>query len=130
MIRDSPAFTAQPVGFEPVQISQSAIRNGAVNGLALWRPVPPRGFVALGLVATVINNKPQTEVNSQTEETHPPPNADCVRCVRSELVCAAEGLRGRACAGIGDAPAWIADNCARTVVESVRLFIFPCGQFQ
>ena len=129
MIRDSPAFTVQPVGFEPVQISQSAIRNGAVNGLALWRPVPPRGFVALGLVATVINNKPQTEVNSQTE-THPPPNADCVRCVRSELVCAAEGLRGRACAGLGDAPAWIADNCASTVVESVSLFIFPGGQLE
>ena len=84
MIRDSPAFTAQPVGFEPVRIPQSAIRNGAVNGLALWRPVPPRGFVALGLVASVININSQTEVNSQTE-THPPPNADCVRCVRSEL---------------------------------------------
>ena len=126
MIRDSPAFTAQPVGFEPVRIPQSAIRNGAVNGLALWRPVPPRGFVALGLVATVINS--QTEVNSQTDPS--PPNADCVRCVRSELVCAAEGLRGRACAGIGDAPAWIADNCARTVVESVSIFIFPYGQFE
>ena len=71
MIRDSPAFTAQPVGFEPVRIPQSAIRNGAVNGLALWRPVPPRGFVALGLVATVINNNSQTEVNSQTEEHTP-----------------------------------------------------------
>ena len=59
MIRDSPAFTAQPVGFEPVRIPQSAIRNGAVNGLALWRPVPPRGFVALGLVATVINITPK-----------------------------------------------------------------------
>jgi hypothetical protein len=118
------------VGFEPVRIPQSAIRNGAVNGLALWRPVPPRGFVALGLVATVINNNSQTEVNSQTEETHSPPNADCVRCVRSELVCAAEGLRGRACAGLGDAPAWIADNCARTLVESVSFFHFPYGQFE
>ena len=39
--------------------------------LALWRPVPPPGYVALGCVATA---------------NHRTPSADCVRCVRRDLV--------------------------------------------
>ena len=99
VIRDSSAFTASPVAFERVNAPRSE-SAAAVVGLTLWRPVPPPGFVALGVVGAL------------AEAGEPP--KDALRCVRAELTCAAKGTRGRACAGRGDPPLWIIDNRART----------------
>ena len=105
VIRDSPAFTAPPVSFQVVDLpSSEAAAAAAADGLVLWRPVPPPGFVALGVVGALVGAGP------------PPP--DALRCVRAELVSAAEGTRGRACAGVGAPPLWILDNCARTCETS------------
>ena len=41
--------------------------------------------------------------------------------MRVELACAADGVFGRVCAGVGDPPAWIVDNKARTLVAGSSL---------
>ena len=98
VIRDSPAFTAPPVGFEKVDFVSH-------DGPVVWRPVAPPGFVALGVVCGSID----TGV----------PSLDVMRCVRKELVAAAVGVAGRASAGEGAPPLWVVDNAGRTVVPSV-----------
>ena len=128
VIRDSPAFTAAPVRFERVALPDAAIANGVADGLALWRPVPPPGFVSLGLVATSIRagdhqtadangvkDEDQTRHNPRCDHPHGlpnPPPADCVRCVRVELA-RVDGVYGRVCAGGGDPPAWMAGATKR-----------------
>ena len=87
VIRDSPAFTAAPVRFERVALPDAAIANGVADGLALWRPVPPPGFVSLGLVATSIRagdhqtadangvkDEDQTRHNPRRDHPHGLPN--------------------------------------------------------
>jgi hypothetical protein len=101
-IRDSPAFTAAPLSFE--RVSFSTPNDASSSTLAVWRPVPPPGFVALGVAC------------SPMSEGAPP--LDALRCVRRELVAAAVGARGRAGAGEGAPPLWVVENAARTLAPS------------
>ncbi|OYU04056.1 MAG: hypothetical protein CFE47_28945 [Pseudomonas sp. PGPPP1] len=49
--------------------------SGARNDASIWRPVPPEGYVAMGLVHGVDYDKPSTQA---------------VRCVREDLVVASQ----------------------------------------
>ena len=100
VIRASPAFTSPPLAFE--HAGTRTPPSIAAAGLVAWTPTPPPGFVALGVVCA-------------PEGSGPPP-LDAMRCVRRELVVAAEGVVGRACAGVGEAPLWVVNNAARTCV--------------
>lgn len=61
--RDTPAICTLPEKFEKVEGSEFP---------CFWRPVAPKGFISLGLVASI------------SAEEEPP--LDCVRCIRQELV--------------------------------------------
>ena len=63
LIRDVPALCAIPLKFERVEGSDCP---------CFWRPIAPKGFVSLGLIASV----------SQADE----PSLDVVRCVREQIV--------------------------------------------
>ena len=101
-IRDSPAFTAAPLSFE--RVVPATPNDAASSTLAVWRPVPPPGFVALGVACA-------------SADAGAPP-LDALRCVRRELVAAAVGARGRAGAGEGAPALWVVENAARTCVPS------------
>jgi hypothetical protein len=105
LIRDSPAFTAAPVRFEKVETLSDVKSN-----LVIWRPIPPPGFVALGVACAFADA--------------PPPPLDAMRCVRKELVCAAVGVSGRAGAGEGAPALWVVANAARTVVPPFETSLF------
>ena len=68
--------------------------------LAVWRPVPPPGFVALGVVC------------AQTDAGAP---LDALRCVRRELVAAAVGRARARRVGEGAPALWVVENAARTL---------------
>ncbi|OUS49212.1 hypothetical protein BE221DRAFT_188456 [Ostreococcus tauri] len=63
LVRDSSAICALPERFERVEGSAQP---------SFWRPIAPKGFISLGLIATA----------SENEE----PSLDTVRCIRQELV--------------------------------------------
>ena len=100
VVRDSPAFTAPPLRFERETFSSP----DAAPGLVAWRPIPPEGFAALGVACA------PTDAG--------PPKLDAMRCVRVELVAAADGVRGRCAAGVGAPPLWILENRAKTCETS------------
>ena len=100
VVRDSPAFTAPPLRFERETFSSP----DAAPGLVAWRPIPPEGFAALGVACA------PTDAG--------PPKLDAMRCVRVELVAAADGVRGRCAAGVGTPPLWILENRAKTCETS------------
>lgn len=64
VIRDVPALCALPIRFEKV---------AGYDKPAFWRPIPPQGFVSMGIVVS----------SSESDE----PALDTVRCLREEIVC-------------------------------------------
>ena len=87
VVRDSPAFTAPPLRFERETFSSP----DAAPGLVAWRPIPPEGFAALG-------SGVRADGRGAAETRR------AMRCVRVELVAAADGVRGRCAAGVGAPP--------------------------
>lgn len=62
---------SRPDDFERVWIASG---SGATTNASIWRPIPPAGYVALGLVCSHDSGKP---------------SSNAIRCVRADLVIAA-----------------------------------------
>ncbi|MDP2436399.1 MAG: Vps62-related protein, partial [archaeon] len=69
--RAHPHLLRPPVDYELVWSSSAAISSSASASLALWKPLPPPGFVALSTVATGSSDKPA---------------ADAIYCVHASAV--------------------------------------------
>ncbi|HWT00961.1 MAG TPA: Vps62-related protein [Pyrinomonadaceae bacterium] len=65
---DAGTALRRPLRFEKVWTDQG---SGSWKNGSMWRPIPPDGYVALGLVCNV---------------EYDPPSVDTYRCVRSDLV--------------------------------------------
>lgn len=73
VVRDDGELVAPPISFEMIWSD---------NGIAIWRPIPPSGYVALGCVATPVG---LTNEEMQTKD-----GIDSLRCVHESCVYASD----------------------------------------
>ena len=79
-----PPLLARPIGFAKAWADDHSARNGIQDLLCIWRPIPPSGYVALGMVAAT---------------GQLPPSVNVMRCIRSDAAASVTLSR--------DYPDWI-----------------------